>query len=101
LAKAALNAPHTQHAQYSVAVAVPEICRQSQNLKAGHVTSSRTGPLNNLLCVVWDRTVAVYIHAELQVTSFSRSGDTRGSQNLKVHVGPHPSVYWDQDPRVT
>jgi len=33
---------HTLHAQDSVAVAVPEICRQSQNLKVGHVTPPPT-----------------------------------------------------------
>jgi len=38
LAKAASNAPHTLYAQDSVAVAVPEIYRQSQNLKVGRVT---------------------------------------------------------------
>jgi len=39
LAKAASNTPHTLHAQDSVAVDVPEIRRQSQNLKVDHVTS--------------------------------------------------------------
>jgi len=42
LAKAALNVPHTLHAQDSVAVVVPEICRQSQNLKIGNATSPMT-----------------------------------------------------------
>jgi len=35
LAKAASNVPHTLHAQDSVAVAVPEMCRQSQKLNVG------------------------------------------------------------------
>jgi len=38
VAKAASNAPHTRHAQDSVAVAVPEICRQSQNSKVPGVS---------------------------------------------------------------
>jgi len=42
LAKTASNAPHTLRAQDSVAVAVPEICSQSLNVKAGHVTPPRT-----------------------------------------------------------
>jgi len=54
LAKAASNAPHTLHAQDSIAVAVPEICRQWQNLNAGNVTPPMTGPPNNLLCIVLD-----------------------------------------------
>jgi len=36
--KAASNAPHIQHTQNTVAVAVPEICRWSQNFKVGHMT---------------------------------------------------------------
>jgi len=42
LAKAASNAPHTLHAHDTVVVAVPEIHRQSKNLKAGHVTPTTT-----------------------------------------------------------
>jgi len=41
-AKAASNAPHTLHAQDSVAAAIPEICQQSQNLQVRHVTLYRT-----------------------------------------------------------
>jgi len=37
-AKAASNAPHTVHAQDSLALAVPKICMESQKLKVGHVT---------------------------------------------------------------
>jgi len=54
LAKAALNTLHTLHAQDSIAVAVFEISRQSQNLIAGHVI---------LPCIVLDRIRShVYAH---------------------------------------
>jgi len=39
------------------------------------------------------------MHAKFRVSSFSRSGDTNGSQNLKV--GPPPHLWGDQDSRLT
>jgi len=90
LAKAASNAPH---AQDFVVVAVREICRRSQNLKVGHVTPPMAP--NNLLCVVLDRIHShVYMHTKFLVSSFSRSGDTRGVPKFKCGSrDPAPTTY--------
>jgi len=60
LTKAASNAPHTLHAQDSLALVVPEICRGSQKLKVGHVTALRT-PVSPTFAYLWLSSSSSYI----------------------------------------
>jgi len=80
LAKAASNALHTLHASDS---AVPKIWRWRD--QAGD-------PLMTYFCIVFVRAPPCMSTQNFK-TSFSRSGDTRGSQNLKV--GPRSVGHQD------
>jgi len=96
LANAASNRPHTQHTLDSITRAVPKICRGSQKSKVDHMTQTQICNAHMTYCCKSSLGAsAIYMHAKLQASSFSHSGDRRGIPKFIIMSGDAaPDPLW-------